>query len=100
MLSCFRASSVSSVQTTLRGLRSEALRDTHSPTAVRPGRISDDLREGFEQAGYPLSPTAIATPGLIEVYPHPALVELSGTARVPQCTYSRNPFVVAAYQMS
>jgi len=54
---------------------------THSPSAVRPGRISDDLREGFEQAGYPLRTTAIATPGLIEVYPHPALVELSAATR-------------------
>jgi len=54
---------------------------THSPSALRPGRISDDLREGFERAGYPLGTAAIATPGVIEAYPHPALVELSGAAR-------------------
>lgn len=54
---------------------------THSPSAVRPGAISDRLREGFEAAGYPLSTTSLVTPGLIEVYPHPALVELAGSAR-------------------
>lgn len=48
----------------------------HSPSASRPGLISDRLREGFTEAGYPLCIHEIATPGLIEVYPHPALVEL------------------------
>jgi predicted RNase H-like nuclease len=50
---------------------------THSPSATRPGRISDDLRNEFGQAGYPLQTDAISPPGLIEVYPHPALVELA-----------------------
>jgi predicted RNase H-like nuclease len=50
---------------------------THSPSATRPGRISDDLRTEFGQAGYPLQTDAISPPGLIEVYPHPALVELA-----------------------
>jgi len=48
----------------------------HSPNAQRPGPISDRLREGFGEAGYPLCVREIATPGLIEVFPHPALVEL------------------------
>lgn len=48
----------------------------HSPSSTRPGPISDRLREGFANAGYPLCINQIATPGLIEVYPHPALVEL------------------------
>jgi predicted RNase H-like nuclease len=48
----------------------------HSPSSTRPGPISDRLREGFAKAGYPLCIDKIATPGLIEVYPHPALVEL------------------------
>jgi len=48
----------------------------HSPNAQRPGPISDHLREGFGEAGFPLCITEIATPGVIEVYPHPALVEL------------------------
>ena len=50
---------------------------THTPSSTRPGRISDELKEGFAQAGYPLRTDLIATPGLIEVYPHPALVELA-----------------------
>lgn len=57
---------------------------THTPSALRPGRISDELKQSFERAGYPLRTTTVATPGLIEVYPHPALVELAGTAeRLP-----------------
>lgn len=53
---------------------------THIPSALRPGLISDELRAGFASAGYPLLTSAITSPGLIEVYPHPALVELA-TAR-------------------
>jgi predicted RNase H-like nuclease len=58
---------------------------THTPSAARPGRLADGLRAGFEAAGYLLR-TASATPrevipGLIEVYPHPALVELAGAPR-------------------
>ena len=49
----------------------------HSPSAKRPGRISDDLNQGFKREGYPLRTVAFQTPGLIEVYPHPALVELA-----------------------
>ncbi len=50
---------------------------THSPSAARPGPISDELRDGFGRAGYPLQTESISPPGLIEVYPHPALVELA-----------------------
>lgn len=50
---------------------------THTPSAVRPGKISDRLREDFEAWGYPLKTTSAAGPGLLEVYPHPALVELA-----------------------
>ena len=57
---------------------------THSPSELRPGRISDDLRQGFERAGYPLLTRQASPPGLIEVYPHPALVELAGASeRLP-----------------
>ena len=60
---------------------------THSPSELRPGAISDELREGFEQLGYRLLTTGVATPGLIEVYPHPALVELVGAShRLPYKT--------------
>jgi predicted RNase H-like nuclease len=51
---------------------------THTPSAARPGRISDDLTRGFMEAGYPLLTRMAAPPGVIEVYPHPALVELAG----------------------
>ena len=50
---------------------------THSPSAKRPGSMSDDLNHCFKQEGYPLQTVAFQTPGLIEVYPHPALVELA-----------------------
>lgn len=57
---------------------------THSPSALRPGPISDGLRAVFGQAGYALLTTAVEPVGLIEVYPHPALVELAGaTERLP-----------------
>lgn len=54
---------------------------THTPSVTRPGRISDDLREGFEAAGFPLRTTTANESGLLEVYPHPALVELAGAPR-------------------
>jgi predicted RNase H-like nuclease len=50
---------------------------THTPSVLRPGRISDDLRKDFGAMGYRLQTEAISTPSLIEVYPHPALVELA-----------------------
>jgi predicted RNase H-like nuclease len=57
---------------------------THSPSAQRPGRISDELTEQFKCAGFPLRTAAFSTPGLIEVYPHPALVELArASERLP-----------------
>lgn len=49
---------------------------THSPSADRPGQVSDQLRQNFEAAGFPLQTLEVRPPGLIEVYPHPALVEL------------------------
>ena len=54
------------------------MRDAH-PGREAAGRLSDALREGFEDAGYPLltkQTGAIKLPGVIEIYPHPALVEL------------------------
>jgi predicted RNase H-like nuclease len=57
---------------------------THSPSAIRPGPVSDGLRAGFADLGYSLALSEISTPALIEVYPHPALVELTGaTKRLP-----------------
>jgi predicted RNase H-like nuclease len=54
---------------------------THTPSAIRPGKISDDLRGGFERCGYCLLTKEVEVPGLLEVYPHPALVELMRAER-------------------
>jgi predicted RNase H-like nuclease len=53
---------------------------THSPSAIRPGQISDLLRETFETLGYALCAKPPAH-GLIEVYPHPALIAFLGESR-------------------
>lgn len=53
---------------------------THSPTPERPGALGQALTEAFLQAGYALA-TADAKPrdrALVEVYPHPALLALTG----------------------
>lgn len=62
---------------------------TYTPTVLRPGRVSDDLRESFERSGYPLRTEIATSPGLIEVYPHPALVELTGAAERLGCKASK-----------
>lgn len=54
---------------------------THTPSAARPGAISDNLRRDFETLGYHLTTMDVKAPGLIEVYPHPALVELMGAPK-------------------
>jgi predicted RNase H-like nuclease len=54
---------------------------THSPSGVRPGQISECLTQGFDRAGYPLRTLEFSAPGLIEVYPHPALVELARASK-------------------
>jgi predicted RNase H-like nuclease len=57
---------------------------THAPSADRPGEISDALRAGFASLGYRLQTTDLVGRGIIEVYPHPALVELAGASvRLP-----------------
>lgn len=59
----------------------------HSPSAERPGAISDRLTEDFAAAGFPLATgaTPVGTPErLVEVYPHPALITLTGASyRLP-----------------
>lgn len=50
---------------------------THSPNAARPGAIADRLKDAFGEAGYPLATERLRGQSLIEVYPHPALVELA-----------------------
>ena len=54
---------------------------THTPSAIRPGPISDLLRQEFADAGYQLQTSLPSLGGLIEVYPHPALIELTGASR-------------------
>lgn len=52
----------------------------HSPNADRPGALATDLTEGFGSQGYPLATAETACgellPALLEVYPHPAIVNL------------------------
>lgn len=49
---------------------------THSPSSSRPGAMSAGLTGELASAGFPLLTEAILPPGTIEVYPHPALIEL------------------------
>lgn len=53
----------------------------HSPSSERPGIISDQLTRDFAAMGFPLATgdTPFGTPHrLVEVYPHPALMTLTG----------------------
>jgi predicted RNase H-like nuclease len=52
----------------------------HSPSAMRPGGISGELRAGFDALGLGLC-TAPPAHGLIEVYPHAALIEFLNEPR-------------------
>ena len=54
---------------------------THSPTADRPGLVGRALEAGLSAAGYPLATLDIRPPCRVEIYPHPALIELTGAAR-------------------
>jgi predicted RNase H-like nuclease len=59
---------------------------THSPSAERPGKVSDAFRAACEQTGYALIVSAGPRPAfsLAEVYPHPALLCLMNVKeRVP-----------------
>ncbi len=57
---------------------------THSPTISRPGAVGRALENELSVAGYPLATLEIRPPCRIEIYPHPALIELLKTAyRLP-----------------
>lgn len=58
---------------------------THTPSQLRPGPLSDGMLASFAALGYPLQVgPEVSEPGLVEVYPHPALIELTGAAlRLP-----------------
>jgi predicted RNase H-like nuclease len=59
----------------------------HSPSSERPGVISDQLTRDFAASGFPLATraTPVGTPNrLVEIYPHPALMTLTGAGyRLP-----------------
>lgn len=57
---------------------------THTPSALRPGALADRMRAEFLAEGLALQTVAPVGCGLIEVYPHPALIELMGApSRLP-----------------
>lgn len=51
---------------------------THTPSANRPGRVSEEIRDGFAKFGFTLAthPRNRPNRALIETYPHPALLAL------------------------
>jgi predicted RNase H-like nuclease len=52
---------------------------THSPSALRPGPLADKLHADFANEGFALCTAGgVQTPGLMEVYPHAALLALTG----------------------
>lgn len=54
----------------------------HSPTPARPGSTGRRLHEGFSAAGFRLATNIrLTVPSLIEVYPHVALLGLTGESR-------------------
>ena len=56
----------------------------HTPSATRPGVISEELRESLAGLGYRLAVSEREAGAVIEVYPHPALLRLlRRTYRVP-----------------
>jgi len=59
---------------------------THSPSPERPGLLSEQLRDGFQERGFHLATSvdALTSHALIETYPHPALLSLMNSDyRVP-----------------
>lgn len=57
---------------------------THSPSISRPGTVGRALENELSAAGYPLATLEIRPPCRIEIYPHPALIELMKAAyRLP-----------------
>jgi predicted RNase H-like nuclease len=51
---------------------------THSPSPERPGLLSEQIRDGFQECGFRLATSidALTSHALIETYPHPALLSL------------------------
>ncbi|SHI50493.1 Predicted nuclease (RNAse H fold) [Aureimonas altamirensis DSM 21988] len=51
---------------------------THTPNELRPGEVGRRLHAALAARGFTLATEAITERSLIEVYPHPAIVELTG----------------------
>jgi predicted RNase H-like nuclease len=53
---------------------------THSPTPERPGKVSSDFSKAMDDAGFKLAVHKAAPSAMqyIEVYPHTALLRLTG----------------------
>lgn len=57
---------------------------THSPTPERPGDVGHRLGVALAREGCPLATLKLTPPCAIEVYPHPALIRLTGASvRLP-----------------
>ena len=59
---------------------------THSPSSLRPGALSDQMRADFHRCGFELATTRceVSNRSLIEVYPHTAMLSLMESVdRVP-----------------
>lgn len=70
---------------------------THSPGPHRPGSIGRDLQNHLSISGYPLATLTVSPPCTIEVYPHPALLALTGAAeRLPYKVGKRRSYWPAA----
>lgn len=55
---------------------------THSPSATRPGPLGLALMQALAARGYTLATqNPVAAPAAVEVYPHPALIELLAAPR-------------------
>jgi predicted RNase H-like nuclease len=67
---------------------------THSPGADRPGPLGHAMMQALATRGYPLHCAGVPTsPATIEVYPHPALIELTGaTLRLPYKIQNRGKY--------
>ena len=52
----------------------------HTPSTSRPGKIAETIRDGFSKHRLATAGTGAGTmPALVEVYPHPALLALTGS---------------------
>jgi predicted RNase H-like nuclease len=59
---------------------------THAPSSTRPGKVSEQIRDDFQQCGFSLATSKRnrMRHSLIEAYPHPALLSLMNVRyRVP-----------------